>query len=74
MAKKKLTVYQRLVRAAKDGRTLRLSRADVQQLGRMDVAISSVAELDDERDEDDRMEARAFAKRLQSDRGFQRRK
>lgn len=52
---KKLTVYQRLVRAAKRGGCLRLSANDVWQLGRMDDAISCRAEQDDEEDETTRL-------------------
>lgn len=48
--KRKLTPYQRIVRAAKAGRGCLLSADDCFQLGVMDDAITTVAQRDDERD------------------------
>lgn len=53
---KKLTVYQRLVRAAGKGGCMRLSANDVWQLGRMDEAITAAADRDDEEDQMTRLE------------------
>lgn len=64
---KKLTVYQRLARAAKRGGCLRLSANDVWQLGRMDEAITSRAEQDDEEDETTRLENEVAGRKFLAD-------
>lgn len=64
---KKLTVYQRLTRAAKRGGCLRLSANDVWQLGRMDEAISSRAEQDDEDDQQTRLENEVLGRKFIAD-------
>jgi hypothetical protein len=46
--RKKLTPYQRIVRAAKAGRGVRLSADECFDLGEMDDAIFTRARLDDE--------------------------
>lgn len=50
-SKKRLTPYQRIVRAANRGTGCRLSAEDCHELGNMDDAIFTRAGLDDENDE-----------------------
>jgi len=57
MAKWKRTVYQRLVRAAKDGSGTYLKPSDVFQLGAQDEAIMQAARIDDESEEAARSQA-----------------